>query len=223
MTAPFQGACLGSNPGQRIRLRWTVTNKVSLPASAFIIMKPLSQQLFDYVNSHRKHLLLLFAVLLLLFFFFNELKAMAVVSFLALLGAFGQFYKRYIRFTSAIEFVTFGTVIVSVAYGAVAGMLFALAVSFAAEVISGNIDAFIVIYLPVRVLSGLFAAVVPFSSILAVGISTTSFINLLSQPIYLLQGDAEIRLEGISYLCINIPFNILLFKLLGSSVLGIAI
>lgn len=186
-------------------------------------MKSLKPKFFGFVFRNRKLLLLLFVSLLLLFIFFSEIKAIAVVSFLALLGAFGQVYKRYVRLTSAVEFVTFGTVIVSVAYGAAAGMLFAIAVSFAAEVISGNIDAFMLVYLPVRVLSGLFAAVAPFSSILAVGISTAIFVNLLSQPIYILQGDAEIRLRGISYLLINIPFNVLLFNLFGSFFLGIAL
>ncbi len=186
-------------------------------------MKKLKQKPFEFVFRKRKLLLLLFASLLLLFVFFSEIKAIFVVSLLAFMGAFGQVYKRYIRLTSAVEFVTFGTVIVAVAYGAVAGMLFALAVSFAAEVISGNIDAFMLVYLPVRVMSGLFAAAVPFSSVAAAGISATLFINLLSQPVYLFQGDAEVRLKGLAYFIINILFNIVLFKLLGSFFLGLAL
>ncbi len=186
-------------------------------------MVKIKLKFFGFVLNNRKLLLLLFSSLLLLFFFFSEIKAIAVVALLAFIGAFGQVYKRYVRLTSAVEFVTFGTVIVSIAYGAVAGMLFALAVSFAAEVISGNIDAFMLVYLPVRVLSALFAAVVPFSSIAAVGISTTAFINLLSQPIYLFQGDAELRLKGAAYLVINIFFNALLFNLIGSPFLRLAL
>ncbi len=185
--------------------------------------KKSKQEFFGFVLRKRKLLLLLFVSVLLIFVFFSEIKAMAVVSSLAVLGAFGQVYKRYVRLTSAVEFVTFGTVIVSVAYGAVAGMLFALAVSFAAEVISGNIDAFMLVYLPVRVLSGLFAAVVPFSGIVSAGIATALFINVLSQPIYLFQGDTETRLKGITYLVVNIPFNVLLFRLLGGFFLGLAL
>ncbi len=186
-------------------------------------MENPKQELFGCVFRNRKLLLLLFASLLLLFVFFSEIKAVAVVSFLALLGAFGQVYKRYIRLTSAVELVTLGTVIVSVAYGAAAGMLFALAVSFAAEVISGNIDAFMLVYLPVRVLSGLFAAAVPLAGIASVGMATSLFINILSQPFYLLQGDAEVRLKGATYLVVNVFFNVLLFNLLGDLFLGLAL
>lgn len=186
-------------------------------------MKNPKQEFFGCLFRNRKPLLLLLVSLLLLFFFFKEVKSVALVAFLAFIGAFGQFYKRYVRFTSAVEFVTFGTVIVSVAYGAAAGMLFALAVSFAAEVISGNIDAFMLIYLPVRVLSGLFAAAVPLAGVAAVGIATTLFINILSQPFYLFQGDAEIRLKGIAYFVINIFFNAVLFNLLGNFFLRLAL
>lgn len=186
-------------------------------------MNSPKQKFFGYVFRNRKLLLALFASLLLLFVFFKEVRAAALVASLALIGAFGQFYKRYVRFTSAVEFVTFGTVIVSVAYGAAAGMLFALAVSFAAEVISGNIDSFMLVYLPVRVLSGLFAAAVPLAGVVSVGIATSLFINILSQPIYLFQGDAEIRLKGLSYLVINIFFNVVLFNLLGNFFLGLAL
>ncbi len=181
------------------------------------------QALFGFVRRNRKLLLLIFVSLLLLFVFFSEIKAIFVVALLAFIGAFGQVYKRYVRITSAVEFVTFGTVIVSVAYGAVAGMLFALAVSFAAEVISGNIDAFMLVYLPVRVLSGLFAAIAPFLGIASVGIATALFINILAQPVYLFHGDAEVRLKGLAYFIINVFFNIVLFKLFGSFLLGLAL
>ncbi|MCH8904714.1 MAG: hypothetical protein IIA45_12465 [Bacteroidetes bacterium] len=183
-------------------------------------MRPHSP-LFDYIFRNRKPLLMFFIMPLLLFVFFSEIKAILVVAILALFGAFGQFYKRYIKLTSAVEFVTFGTVIVAVAYGPVAGVLFALAVSFAAEVISGNIDAFMMVYLPVRILSAILAATLPFTSIVTIGIAVTIFVNLLSQPIYLLQSDTEIRLKGVTYLVVNIFFNVLLFNLLGNFVINL--
>ncbi len=185
-------------------------------------MKHLRHRVFDYLNNNRKQLLLVFAALLSLFIFFNEVKAVIVVTLLALLGAFGQVYKRVVRVTSAVEFVTFGTVIVAAAYGPVAGMLFAAAVSLAAEIISGGIDSFILIYWPVRILSGLFAALLPFESIVTTGIFTTGFINALVQPFYLLNSDSEAKINGIIYFVVNVAFNLLLFRLLGNLVLGFA-
>jgi hypothetical protein len=185
-------------------------------------MERLKLPIFNYVFRNRKPFFLLFILSLLLFTFFNEVKAAIVIAVLAFLGFVGQVYKRYIRITSAFEFVTFGTVIAAVAYGPVAGALFALTVSFAAEVISGNIDAFMLVYLPVRILSGVVAALIPSTNIIFIGIATTLFINLLSQPVYLLQGDAEIRLKGAVYFVVNIFFNMLLFNLFGSIVLGFA-
>ena len=180
------------------------------------------QELFRLIFTYRRQALIFLAVILILFFFFSEIKSIIVVILLAIAGAFGQIYKRYVRFTSAVEFVTFGTVIVSVAYGWVAGALFALTVSFASEVISGNVDAFMLIYLPVRTLSGVFAAFLPFGSIFITGIVTVLFINLLSQLVYLLQSDAEIRIKGVIYLVVNIFFNVLLFNLFGDFFLKIA-
>lgn len=184
--------------------------------------KQALQDLFKYVNSNRKHLLLAFVALLFVFLFFSQIKSILIVASLAILGAFGQLYKRIARIPSAVEFVTFGTVVVAVAYGPVAGALFALAVSFAAEIISGGIDAFVLVYWPVRILSGIFAATMPFGSIISTGIATTLFINLLAQPVYILSSDSEMKVKGIVYLVSNIAFNILLFRFLGEAVLGFA-
>ena len=179
-------------------------------------------ELFRLIFTYRRHALILLAAALLLFLFFSEIKSIVVVILLALIGGFGQIYKRYVRITSAVEFVTFGTVVVSIAYGWVAGALFALTVSFASEVISGNIDAFMLVYLPVRTLSGVFAAFLPFGSVFITGIGTVLFINLLSQPVYLLQSDAEIRIKGIIYLIVNVFFNVLLFSAFGDFALKLA-
>ena len=179
-------------------------------------------ELFGLIFKYRRQVLIFLAAALLLFFFFSEIKSIIVVILLALAGAFGQIYKKYVRLTSAVEFVTFGTVIVSVAYGWVAGILFALTVSFASEVISGNVDGFMLIYLPVRTLSAVFAAFLPFGSIFLTGMATVLFINLLSQPIYLMQSDAEIRIKGIIYLVVNVFFNALLFNLFGEFFLKLA-
>jgi hypothetical protein len=156
--------------------------------------------------------------LLIALVFFQQVKSGVVVLALALLAAFGQIYKRYLRVPSALEFVTFGTVLVGSAYGPVAGAVFALATSFAAEVISGGIDAFVVIYLPVRVVSGVLAAVLPFSSITAIGITVTLFINAASQPPYFFQPDTELRIKAVIYLVLNLVWNSLLFNAFASQV-----
>jgi hypothetical protein len=170
------------------------------------------------VLANRWKLLALAFTLLLATVFFQQVKSGVVVIALALLAAFGQIYKRYLRVPSALEFVTFGTALVGSAYGPVAGAVFALATSFAAEVISGGIDAFVVVYLPVRVVSGVLAAVLPFSSIAAVGITVSLFINAASQPPYFFQPDTELRMKAFLYLVLNLVWNALLFKGVASQV-----
>ena len=181
-------------------------------------------KLYDKILSNKWYLLAAFAILLLVVIFFGaQLKAIVIVAILAFFGAFGQIYKRTIKVPSAVEFVTFGTVIVAVAYGPVAGALFALAIGFAAEIISGGIDAFVVVYLPVKVLAGVAAGLVAIGNIALLGLLISIFINVLSQPIYLLQPDTEVRTKAIVFLVANISFNFLLFKLLGEIVLNIAL
>jgi len=182
--------------------------------------KRIVQHYTKIINNYKYHILSGLFFLLMFILLLDKIASIFAVFILILAGSFGQIYKRYIRLTSAVEFVTFGTVLIAMAYGPIPAILFAIAVSFAAEVISGNLDGFMFFYIPVRALSGILAAFIPGSPIF-VGIITTIFINGLAQPIYLLNPDSEMKIRGLIYLVINISFNFILFTLLGKFMLSL--
>ncbi|MBN2454400.1 hypothetical protein JXB11_02535 [Candidatus Woesearchaeota archaeon] len=165
------------------------------------------------------------AILLLLFFLFGyDLKAVIVVSVLGLLASYSMIYKRYLRIPSAIELVTFGTVMTSIGYGATAGAIFAIVTTLAGEIISTAVDFFTLVYVVVRALMA-FAVYYLFYnfeiSITTLGVLAAVFFFALTGPIYMLPGDLETKIKATYFFSVNVIFNLMIFAVLGKLVLGI--
>ncbi|MFH1182323.1 MAG: hypothetical protein V1702_05165 [Candidatus Woesearchaeota archaeon] len=168
---------------------------------------------------HKMAVIIAFAILLLTIIFTSEMRKIVSILLLATAGAFGQVYRRSIRIPPAVEFVTFGTVLVGYSYGPWAGAIFGIVVTLIAEIMSSTIDAFVIGYVPSRAAIGIISSFLTGHGIASVGIWMTIAYNVLAQPLYLLQPDAELRLKLVFFVTGNIIFNIMLFKLLAEPVL----
>lgn len=177
------------------------------------------RKFYKFCLKHRIAILIVFAVLLLIIIFTSEMRAIISILLLAAAGGFGQVYRRSIRIPPAIEFVTFGTVLVGYSYGPWAGAIFGIVVTLAAELMSSTVDAFVIGYIPARAAIGVIASFLPGQPIVTVGIWMTLAYNVLAQPLYMIQPDAELRMKLIFFVTGNIIFNILLFRLLAEPVL----
>ncbi len=161
------------------------------------------------------------AGLLLVFTYRNIIKDVAVILILAALGIFSTYYKRFTRVPPAVELITFCTVMVGLAYGPVVGALFGAIVTVAAEIFNSGIDFFIIGYIPARAAVGALSAFFPATSVVMLGTSMSLAYNLIAQPLYAFQSDAELRMKLILFVIVNVTFNFLAFTLLGSFVKGL--
>jgi hypothetical protein len=174
---------------------------------------------YNWGLENKKSVAIAIIILVAAVVFTSQLRAIISVGILALAGSFAQIYKRALRVPPAVEFVTFGTVMVGYVYGPWAGAIFGAVVTLSAEVISSAVDAFIIGYVPSRAIIGFTAAYMTGYSIVFVGIAMTLLYNLLAQPLYLLQPDFELRMKVVAFVVVNIIFNILVFRMLAEPIL----
>ena len=103
------------------------------------------------------------------------------------------------------------------------GVAACVVVTVVAEVFNSGIDAFIIGYIPARAAVGFVAAFFPTTNIVTLGLLMSILYNAVAQPLYALQSDAELRFKLIAFVLINVPFNFIIFSLLGELVKGIVI
>ncbi len=173
----------------------------------------------------RKSVLLVSAAALAvvaLLFFTRQVINVVGFSVLLLLASFSTVYKRKLGMPlGGIELVTFGTVLVAVAFGPVPGLLFGLISSLASEVLSQNIGPFTWIYVITMGFAGFLAAQFPGSGILLLGMLAALANILVNQVAYIFIGDEEVRGMTVFYIFANIVFNFLVFSTIAGFVLGI--
>lgn len=170
---------------------------------------------FSSISGRRALIFGLVAGLFLVFAFMGFVKDVLVILGLAALGIFSTYYKRLVRVPPAVELVTFGTVLVGVAYGPIAGAIFGAIVTLAAEILNSGIDFFIISYIPARAVVGFLSSFFPDSGMVALGSSMSLAYNALAQPLYAFQGDAELRMKLLLFVIVNVSFNFIAFSLLG--------
>lgn len=176
---------------------------------------------FYYLQGHKFLALGALAGLLIAFSFRGYIKDALVIFLLGLVGIFSTYYKRYVRVPPAVELVTFGTVITGVAYGPVAGAVFGVVVTILAEVFNSGIDFFIVGYIPARAAVGFASAFFPAAGMIPLGLWMSVLYNVIAQPLYAFQSDAELRLKLFAFIITNISFNFLAFSFFGELVKGV--
>lgn len=176
-----------------------------------------------------KRAVALIAVLLFLFVAFSDVVTPAVVVMaLGVIASFSTSYKRVVRIPPAVELVTFTTIIVSLAYGPLVGVIYAVIVTFTAEVMTNALDLFIISFIPSRAVIAMTAGFFfhQFNgNILLTGIVSSVLYNLLAQPFYLFMADVEMRMKSLFFIAFNIGSNFAIFAVLGKiavKLLGIA-
>ncbi len=170
-----------------------------------------------------KAALMLTAMIVLLFFLKVSLKMLAVVAVLGTAASFSTIYKRYIRIPSAIELVTFGTVMTSIAYGPFIGAVFGAVTTLISEIVSAAVDMNTFMYIISRAVIGAVAFYLQGINIVMLGVIGVLIFGVISTPLYLLAGDFEAKWKTVYFLTLNFLFNFLVFSLLGKAVLGVIV
>lgn len=168
-----------------------------------------------WIFNRKWYLLLGAAVLFFLMLFGSQVKAILVVGSLAFLASISTIYKRYVRIPPAFELMTFGTVIVSLAYGPIIGAIFGAVTSLTSEIVNGCIDLFVVSYIPARAFVGLITPFFAGMDIFFLGMLMTAVYNAIGQPMYFFMGDVEAKGKFVFFLTGNILANAILFNTVG--------
>jgi hypothetical protein len=175
----------------------------------------------------KKHYIIGLCFIALFVFLKYDLKALIIVTILALLASYSTIYKRYLRMLpSALELVTFGTVITSIAYGPTAGMIFGFTTTLASEIISAAVDIFTFLYIFIRAFEGFLAWHLYWTygfGIITVGVLSSCVFIAIASPIYLLPGDFEAKMKAIYYFVFNIAMNFIVFTILGKLAITVAL
>ncbi|MBI4438707.1 hypothetical protein HY640_02135 [Candidatus Woesearchaeota archaeon] len=150
------------------------------------------------------------------------LEGMAVISVLFFLASISIIYKRYFRAPPAFELMTFGTVVVTAKYGLIVGMFFGALSQIVAEIVSGAIDAQIVIFVPARTMLAVWTSIAVnifvIKDVFILGMIAIAAYNLMVQPISFIMGDAQLKAKTIYYTIVYTIANFFVFSILSGPV-----
>lgn len=184
-------------------------------------LRALAARNFSFVLQRKQLLFGITIGLVIILLFRNYIKDAIVLTVLGLIAVFSTIYKRFMRVPPAVELVTFSTVMVGISYGPVTGAIFGAVITLAAEIFNSGVDAFIMGYIPARAIVGAVSAFFPAANIVTLGLWMSLLYNLIAQPLYALQSDAELRVKLLAFVIINISSNFIIFSLLGAFVKGL--
>ena len=175
------------------------------------------EHLFNLLMSHKKYLFLIFLVLSTFILFTDQFKAVLIVGSFAIISSVVTMYKRIIRMPPVFEFISLTTVLVTLLYGPIVGIFYTVIVNLASEIFSGYPDVMTLTYIPSRTIQVLFVWLFSDSmGIVALGIWSVIVFNIVQQPVFMFLTDTEQRLKAVYFIVLNIPINILLFRLLAN-------
>ena len=167
----------------------------------------------------RKRYIVIAAILLFLFVIFtDQVKAFIILAVFGIVSSTVTVYKRVVRMPPVFELVSLTTVMVTIFYGPVVGVIYTIVVNLASEVMSGYPDVMTLTYIPSRTIQALFvwfAFAHGSMGIVSLGIWSNVIFNMVQQPIFMFLTDAEQRLKALYFVILNIPINILIFKTIG--------
>ncbi len=190
----------------------------------------LARQAVELVKNFTKALtpktvFLIIAALIVIILFGRHLKDILLVSGLAFAASYSTIYKRTIRMPSAVELVTFGTVITGAAYGPGIGAAFGVFTTIASEIISSGVDVNTLFYAVSRGIAGGVAQllIVHFGvGVVMTGMIALVIFHVVSDAIYLISGGIEAVPKVIYFIVVNTLFNLLVFTFLGNALLSLA-
>jgi len=191
-----------------------------LPIPEVNLKRKNLKKLYDTVFSHKLYLAGAFVFALLFILFTEQIKAFIIIGLLGLAASFSTIYKRSFQAPPVFELITLTIVIVSVLYGPLIGILFAIIINFTSEVIAGAVDVFTIIYTGPRIIMAVAAGVIfntfPDMSFATLGLISVLIFNALQQPVYFWLVDVEKRVKGLYFTVLNIPINYFIFKFIGA-------
>ncbi len=158
----------------------------------------------------RKRLIIACIIILVIGLLLGRIhKALLFVPLLIVIASFSMVYNLIIRFSFGFELIMLATVLCSVAYGPVVGVLVGFVSLFFAEIISSKMSyntfiSFIGIAV-VAIVASSFSG----DNISTWGIMMTFLYDIIIVPLYLLSGSNPI--SSIIYVVTHIPFNVWVF------------
>ena len=181
-------------------------------------IRRVSDSLLKLLRENKRIAVLIVILLAALIVFSNVIVPALIIITLGVISSFSTSYKRVIRVPPAVELTTFTTIIVSLAYGPVVGVVYALIVTFAAEVLTNALDIFVISFMPARALIALTAGFffdLFGQDVIFTGLASTVLYNATAQPLYLLMADVEMRMKSVFFIFLNVGSNFIIFTILG--------
>lgn len=174
---------------------------------------------YNFIRTHKMLAAAVILITLLFVTFTKTVVTLLILLLMAIPSTFITMYKRVVRLPPALELISLTATMATVFYGPVVGIIYTIIVNFASEVASGHPDEMTLTYVPSRIVQVLFVhfayAYFGLTGIVALGIWGNVAFNAVQQPIFMALVDIEKRLKAIYFVMLNIPLNILIFKVLG--------
>ena len=191
----------------------------------------LARQAVELVKNFTKALtpkivFLIIAALIVIILFGRHIKDIILVGALAFAASYSTVYKRTLRVPSAVELVTFGTVITGAAYGPGIGAAFGVFTTIASEIISSGVDVNTLFYAIARGIAGGVAQLLVVHlgwSVLMAGMAALVIWHVVCDAIYVVSGGIEVVPKIVYFVIVNTLFNFLVFTFLGNALFKFAI
>jgi len=177
---------------------------------------PRLGQIYKWGMSHKLYLFLALTFFALFVAYTAQVKALLVLAVFGVVSSTITVYKRVIRMPPVFELISLTTVMVTLFFGPIVGIVYTVIVNLASEIFSGYPDVMTLTYIPSRTIQVLFVWIASSTTdmgIVALGIWSVIIFNLVQQPVFMFLTDTEQKLKAIYFIVLNIPINILIFKL----------
>lgn len=179
----------------------------------------LLRRVYNFIRTHKMMAAAVILTTLLFVMFTKTAVTLIILTCMAVPSTFITMYKRVVRLPPALELISLTSTMATVFYGPLVGIIYTVIVNFASEVASGHPDEMSLTYFLSRTVQVLFVhfAYTSFglTGIVALGIWGNIVFNAVQQPIFMALVDIEKRLKAIYFVMLNIPLNILIFKVFG--------
>lgn len=186
---------------------------------------PKLEQIYRWGMSHKLYVFLALVFFALFILFTEQVKTLVILTIFGIVATFTIVYKRVIRLPPVLETISITTALVVVFYGLIPGIIYTIVINITSEIASGHPDEMSLTYIPSRTAQVLFMHFAWTSGLITnfvwLGILGVVAFNMVQQPIYMSLVDVEKRLKSLYFVFLNIPLNILLFKLLGPPLFAI--
>ncbi|MAG16310.1 hypothetical protein CMO88_04570 [Candidatus Woesearchaeota archaeon] len=177
-------------------------------------------KIYKWSMSHKRYVFIVLILSFLFILYTEQIKTLIILLVFGLVATFTTTYKRFIRLPPVLEFITLTTVLTTIFYGPITGIIYTIIVNITSEIASGHPDEMILTYIPSRTTTVLFThfayTLGLITNIVWLGIWSSVVFNAVQQPLYMSLVDVEKRLKSLYFVLLNIPLNILIFKLFGS-------